>query len=333
MLQYHALALIIGYVLDLIIGDPHNMPHPIRLIGRWIATIENRIYKDSYLRGILLVIFVLIPTGLITGTITITAYVLSPIIGTVIESIFVFYCLATKSLAVESSAVVKALKRDGLTAARKNLSMIVGRDTENLSEEEVIKATVETVAENTSDGVVAPLLYLCIGGPILGMIYKATNTMDSMVGYKNDRYMKFGCPAAKLDDVLNFIPSRLCAILIIVISFVLELICKVRNTLIKANTNTINEFSGKGAFNIWSRDRLNHKSPNSAQSESAYAGALGLKLAGGAYYFGKWVDKPTIGDALRKIDREDIKRSHILLYGTSILCEVLCTVVIYTLIK
>jgi len=315
VLKYHALALLAGYVLDLIIGDPHYLPHPIRLIGKWISIIENKIYRDKKSYGLLLVISVLIPVILFTSFICYIAYKISPITGTVIESILSFYCLATRSLFVESKAVMDSMQKDGIEVARKSLSMIVGRDTDKLSEKEIIKATVETVAENTSDGIVAPLIYLCLGGPVLGLTYKACNTMDSMVGYKNDRYNNFGFCAARLDDFMNFIPSRICAILIIIVSFFLP------------------GFSGRNSMKIWLRDRRNHKSPNSAQSESAYAGALGLKLAGGAFYFGKWVEKPYIGDEINIISREDVKRSHILLYGTSILCETLCMVAIFILMK
>lgn len=315
ILKYHALALLAGYILDLIVGDPHKLPHPIRLIGKWISAVEKHIYKNKKLNGLLLVLLVIIPVVIVTFFIIFFGYKINPIIGCFAEAILTFYCLATKSLKDESKKVVDALENSGIDAARFNLSMIVGRDTKNLSEEEVLKAAVETVAENTSDGVVAPLIYLCIGGPILGLLYKAVNTMDSMVGYKNDKYENFGFFAAKIDDIFNYIPSRICALLIIIVAFILP------------------GFSGKNAFKIWARDKLNHKSPNSAQSESAYAGAMGLKLAGGAFYFGKWVEKPFIGDAINNITRNDVKRSHILLYGTSILCEVICTAVIFILTK
>lgn len=301
--------------MDLIIGDPHSMPHPIRLIGRWISFLENKIYRDNKKVGMLLVLLVAIPSATIAFILTVLAYRISMYVGIIIEAILSFYCLATKSLAAESGMVIKSLENEGIPSARKSLSMIVGRDTNNLAEEEIIKAAVETVAENTSDGVVAPLLYLCIGGPTLGFLYKAVNTMDSMVGYKNDKYSNFGFFAAKTDDVFNYIPSRVCAILIIVSAFLL------------------NGFSGPNAYRIWKRDRYNHKSPNSAQSESAYAGAMGLKLAGGAFYFGKWVDKPFIGDEINSIKRDDVKRSHCILFMTSVLCEIICTAVIFILAK
>ena len=312
ILKYHILAFVIGYVLDLIIGDPHGMPHVIRLIGKLISSVEKKIYRDSRTAGLTLVIIVEAIVVIATFAICYGAFLVSPAVGIIIEAVLSFYCIATKSLVTESKAVADA---DTVEDARYKLSMIVGRDTDNLDEEKIYKATVETVAENTSDGVVAPLLYLCIGGPVLGLFYKACNTMDSMVGYKNDRYMNFGFCAAKFDDVLNFIPSRISALLIIISSYILH------------------GFNGHDAYKIWKRDRRNHKSPNSAQSESAFAGAMGLKLAGGAFYFGKWVDKPFIGDEKKKTEKEDVYKSHKLLLVTSILCEVICTAVIFIIIK
>ena len=205
--------------------------------------------------------------------------------------------------------VYEALKKDDLEGARYAVSMIVGRDTQVLDATGVAKAAVETVAENTSDGVIAPLIYLAIGGPILGFMYKAINTMDSMVGYKNDKYMYFGRCAAKLDDVVNYIPARISALLMIAASFLPG----------KA-------YDGKGAWRIWRRDRRKHASPNSAQTEAVCAGSLGVQLAGDASYFGKIVKKPTIGDALRPVEYEDIKRANGLLYRTAILCECLALI-------
>lgn len=207
--------------------------------------------------------------------------------------------------------VYNALKNDGLEAARKAVSMIVGRDTQCLGVEGVTKAAVETVAENTSDGSIAPMLFLAIGGPVLGFFYKAVNTMDSMVGYKNDRYMDFGRAAAKLDDVLNYIPARLSARLMIFSCLFLG-----------------KEYSYKEAKRIYLRDRYNHASPNSAHTESVCAGALGLELAGDASYFGKIVKKKTIGDKHRAIEAEDIKRANRLLYATAVSCELMSVVIL-----
>lgn len=221
-------------------------------------------------------------------------------LGLALESFWCYQIFATKSLKVESDRVYIALKDKGLEAGRKAVSMIVGRDTQNLTEEGVTKAAVETVAENTSDGVIAPLFYMLIGGAVLGFTYKAINTMDSMVGYKNDKYQWFGTAAAKLDDVVNFIPARVSAVLMILAAY-------------------LTGMDGKNAACILRRDRFNHKSPNSAQTEAVMAGALDVQLAGDAWYFGKLHKKPTIGDPVREMELLDIRRSHKLLYGTAML--------------
>lgn len=221
-------------------------------------------------------------------------------LGLALESFWCYQIFATKSLKVESDRVYIALKNKGLEAGRKAVSMIVGRDTQNLTEEGVTKAAVETVAENTSDGVIAPLFYMLIGGAVLGFTYKAINTMDSMVGYKNDKYQWFGTAAAKLDDVVNFIPARVSAVLMILAAY-------------------LTGMDGKNAARIFRRDRFNHKSPNSAQTEAVMAGALDVQLAGDAWYFGKLHKKPTIGDPVREMELLDIRRSHKLLYGTAML--------------
>ena len=221
-------------------------------------------------------------------------------LGLALESFWCYQIFATKSLKVESDRVYIALKDKGLEAGRKAVSMIVGRDTQNLTEEGVTKAAVETVAENTSDGVIAPLFYMLIGGAVLGFTYKAINTMDSMVGYKNDKYQWFGTAAAKLDDVVNFIPARVSAVLMILAAY-------------------LTGMDGKNAVRIFRRDRFNHKSPNSAQTEAVMAGALDVQLAGDAWYFGKLHKKPTIGDPVREMELLDIRRSHKLLYGTAML--------------
>lgn len=221
-------------------------------------------------------------------------------LGLALESFWCYQIFATKSLKVESDRVYIALKDKGLEAGRKAVSMIVGRDTQNLTEEGVTKAAVETVAENTSDGVIAPLFYMLIGGAVLGFTYKAINTMDSMVGYKNDKYQWFGTAAAKLDDVVNFIPARVSAVLMILAAY-------------------LTGMDGKNAARIFRRDRFNHKSPNSAQTEAVMAGALDVQLAGDAWYFGKLHKKPTIGDPVREMELLDIRRSHKLLYGTAML--------------
>lgn len=256
----------------------------------------------------------IIVTGLtvtVTGAILFGAYKINKFLGIAIEAILTCYILATKSLNDESMKVYKALKTGSIEDSRKAVSMIVGRDTNNLDAAGVAKAAVETVAENTSDGVIAPLIYTCIGGPVLGMLYKAINTMDSMVGYHNDRYENFGFFAAKADDVVNFIPARLSALLMILATVIAG-----------------NDFSTKRAFRIFRRDRYNHKSPNSAQTESVCAGALGVRLAGDASYFGKVVKKPYIGNDYRQIEAEDIKRINRLMYTTAILAFAICLAVL-----
>lgn len=309
MMRYHMIAFFSGFVLDLFFGDPHWLPHPIRLIGWLIASLEKWLYKkkNPLKQGIILVLLVLLATGAVSGGILLLFYYIHPVAGCVVESIMTYQILAIKSLKKESMKVYEKLKTGTLLEARKAVSMIVGRDTEVLDETGVTKAAVETVAENTSDGVIAPMLYLAIGGPFLGFLYKAVNTMDSMIGYKNDRYLYFGRAAAKLDDAANYIPSRISAYLMIAACFFAG-----------------REFDGKRAYRIHKRDRRKHASPNAAQTEAVCAGALGIRLAGDASYFGKIVKKPWIGDAIRPVETEDIRRANRLLYLTAIICEVIC---------
>ena len=314
MIKYHIIALFGGFLLDLLVGDPHWMPHPIRLIGSVIAKCSkwNRAELkkgEQFWRGMAMTILVVCLTAVVAAAILVAGYWLHQFAGCIIEGIMTYQILATKCLKVESMKVYEALKKNNLEGARYAVSMIVGRDTQVLDDTGVAKAAVETVAENTSDGVIAPLIYLAIGGPILGFMYKAINTMDSMVGYKNDKYMYFGRCAAKLDDVVNYIPARISALLMIAVSFLPG----------KA-------YDGKGAWRIWRRDRRKHASPNSAQTEAVCAGSLGVQLAGDASYFGKIVKKPTIGDAHRPVEYEDIKRANGLLYRTAILCECLALI-------
>lgn len=250
-----------------------------------------------------MVIVVVVSTAVPLGILHF-AYAVNAWLGIGIESFMCYQILAARSLQKESDRVYLALKNEGIEAARKAVSMIVGRDTENLDEEGVTKAAVETVAENTSDGVIALLCYLFLGGAVLGFTYKAINTMDSMVGYQNEKYQYFGTAAAKLDDIVNYLPARISALLMICTAFLMGM-------------------NGKNAWKIFIRDRYNHKSPNSAQTESVMAGALGVQLAGDAWYFGTRHQKPTIGDPIRKIEIEDIRRSHKLMFGTEILAVLL----------
>lgn len=313
----HIIGFSLGFIMDLIIGDPYNIPHPIRLIGSLIGWLDKALLNtekgktSQRFRGFLMWIIVTGLTVIVTGAILFGAYKINKFLGIAVEAILTCYILATKSLKDESMKVYKALKTGSIEDSRKAVSMIVGRDTNNLDAAGVAKAAVETVAENTSDGVIAPLIYTCIGGPVLGMLYKAINTMDSMVGYHNDRYENFGFFAAKADDVVNFIPARLSALLMILATVIAG-----------------NDFSTKRAFRIFRRDRYNHKSPNSAQTESVCAGALGVRLAGDASYFGKVVKKPYIGNDYRQIEAEDIKRINRLMYTTAILAFAICLAVL-----
>ena len=314
---YHIFAFIAGFVLDLLIGDPHFIPHPVRLIGSLISFCDKRLNCDAgynisekklnlikYKRGMLLAFTVIFATFAISVIIIVAAYSINLYAGIIAEAVMTWQILATKCLRVESMRVYDALRTDGVDAGRRAVSMIVGRDTSVLDAAGVTRAAVETIAENTSDGVIAPMLYTAIGGPVLGFVYKAVNTMDSMLGYKNDKYMYFGRFAARLDDVVNFIPARISAYLMIAAAFIGG-----------------RQFDGKNAYRIFKRDRFNHASPNSAQTESVCAGALRVQLAGDAVYFGKLVKKKYIGDGLREIEYEDIKRANRLMYITAFLCE------------
>lgn len=320
---YHIFAFIAGFVLDLLIGDPHFIPHPVRLIGSLISFCDKRLNCDAgynisekklnlikYKRGMILAFTVIFATFAMSVIIIVAAYNINLYAGVIAEAVMTWQILATKCLRVESMRVYDALRTDGVDAGRRAVSMIVGRDTSVLDAAGVTRAAVETIAENTSDGVIAPMLYTAIGGPVLGFVYKAVNTMDSMLGYKNDKYMYFGRFAARLDDVVNFIPARISAYLMIAAAFIGG-----------------RHFDGKNAYHIFKRDRFNHASPNSAQTESVCAGALRVQLAGDAVYFGKLVKKKYIGDGLREIEYEDIKRANRLMYITAFLCELLSVAV------
>lgn len=391
-MKYHMIAFFAGFCLDMLFGDPYWLPHPIRLIGSLISSLERMLIgakgsrkeeknlhrvedaavekpgrkeegreeqkteqtrkerqkteqgteqtateqtvkeeqkakqtikkeqrtgrqeerrskenSEKFRKGIILAVIVPVMSALMSALILLIAYKLHPIWGVMIEAIMTYQILAAKCLEVESMKVYKSLKEEGLAAARKAVSMIVGRDTQVLDETGVAKAAIETVAENTSDGVIAPMLYTALGGPVFGFVYKAINTMDSMVGYKNDRYLYFGRAAAKLDDAANYLPARICAFLMIGCAFIGG-----------------KEFDGRRAFRIYKRDNRKHASPNSAQTEAVCAGALGIQLAGDASYFGKVVKKPYIGDPVRAVEFEDIRRVNKLMYLTAWAGELLC---------
>ncbi|MDD5860314.1 MAG: adenosylcobinamide-phosphate synthase CbiB [Eubacteriales bacterium] len=262
--------------------------------------------------GLYMVIEVILLTGLVSAAVLIFCYHVHPILGCAMEAFMTYQMLAAKSLRTESMRVYTALREGTLEDARHAVSMIVGRDTAQLDREHVAMAAVETVAENTSDGEIAPMLCFALGGPVLGWMYKAVNTMDSMVGYKNEKYIDFGRAAAKLDDAVNFLPSRISAYLMI---FACRLCGK--------------DYDAARAKRIYLRDRRKHASPNSAQTESACAGALGLRLAGDASYFGKIVKKPFIGDRIRPTEPEDIPRANRLMYATAMLCEGICLMILF----
>lgn len=308
---YSCAALTLGFVLDCIIGDPQWLYHPIRLIGKLIAAEEKKIRKKlkntasaERSGGVLLVINVCIVVFLISSFISVASYVINKYVYIVVEGIMCYFLIAARSLKTESMKVYKAAAKNDIEAARQAVSMIVGRDTASLDEKGIIKAAVETVAENTSDGVLAPMLFMALGGAPLGFLYKAINTMDSMIGYKNEKYINFGKAAARLDDIVNFIPSRISAILMIAASWFMRM-------------------DHRNAVKVWKRDRFNHASPNSAQTEAVCAGALRVQLAGDAYYFGKLYKKKFIGDDMRQIEKEDIKRANRLMYCASVLMLVI----------
>ena len=296
-----------GFVLDALFGDPAWLPHPVVYMGKAISKLEKflrprlpKMPQGELLGGAIVAFCLPVGTFLLTGLVCWGAARLHPLLGLAVQMFWCGQALAARGLVQESTNVYKELKKPDLPGARKAVSRIVGRDTAELTAEGVTKAAVETVAENASDGVIAPLLYMLIGGAPLALTYKAINTMDSMLGYKNEKYLYFGRVPAKLDDVANYIPSRLAGLL-----------------WVAAAALTGN--SARGAWKIWRRDRRRHASPNSAQTESACAGALGVQLAGPAYYFGQYYPKLTIGDALRPIEPEDILRANRMMVAESIL--------------
>ena len=306
ILTYHGIAFIAGFLLDLVIGDPEGIFHPVRLIGSGIAFLDKKLYtpKESSqsARGLLLVILVIIITVLTVFLLLWGCYWLHPLVGIVTEAVFTCYLMATRSLTSESMKVYEQLQREDVEGARRALSRIVGRDTERLPVEGIVKATVETVAENTSDGVIAPMLYTALGGPVLGFFYKAVNTMDSMIGYRNERYERFGSPAARLDDICNLLPARISALWMLLAALLGG-----------------RDYDARRAWRIWRRDRNKTDSPNAGQTETVCAGALGLKLLGPAYYFGQRKDKACIGDETRKAEAEDIRKANRLMLLTALI--------------
>ncbi len=300
-------AVLVGFLIDCVLGDPAALPHPVVLIGKGIAALE-RVLRPRFpatpegerAAGRLLVVCMLLLSAVIPAAILWLCFLVSRWLCFAVCCVMSWQILAAKCLKQEAQKVQRCLDADDLPAARRQVGMLVGRDTAELTAVQVTKAAVETVAENTSDGVIAPLFYMMLGGPVLGFVYKTINTMDSMLGYKNEKYLHFGRCAAKVDDVANYLPARISALGMIAAAALLG--C-----------------DGKNAARIWRRDRRKHASPNSAQTESVCAGALRVQLAGNAYYFGKLYEKPFIGDPYRDIEPADISRSCALMYGTSVL--------------
>ena len=298
----------IAYVLDLIFGDPQNVIHPVQVIGKIISTGEKILLRKKYkfLAGAVLNIFTVSITYtlmyLISKSVKISVFFM------IIEIYLMYTIFSINSLAREGNRVYRILKEGDIEKARKDLSYLVSRDTEMMDEKMIIRSTMETISENTGDGIVAPMFYMFLGGMPLAMAYKAINTLDSMVGYKNEKYMEFGKFSAKVDDVANFIPARITGILIVLASMILG-------------------YDYKNSLKIFLRDRKNHSSPNSAHSEASVAGALGVQFGGKVSYFGKEIDKPTIGDKTKEFELEDIRKNIRIMYVTSFLSLVMFSVI------
>ncbi len=311
-----ALALVIGFVIDCFLGDPHSLPHPVVLIGKLISFLEKQLRRlfpktpkgERAAGGVLWLLTAALSCGIPAGILWLCGMV-SPWLVLAVQSVMCWQIIAPRSLRDESMNVYTALKTGSIQDARQAVSMIVGRDTAQLDEAAVARAAVETVAENTSDGVIAPLFYLFLGGPALGFLYKAVNTMDSMLGYVEPPYKNIGLIPAKLDDVFNYLPARLSALFMLLSGWILGM-------------------DVKNGWKIFRRDRYNHASPNSAQTESVCAGLLGVRLAGDASYHGVLHKKKFIGDPLREITAEDIPESCRLMYGTTILMLAACALLL-----
>ena len=313
-MKWSLFALLIGFVMDLLIGDPHGFPHPVVLIGKLISVLETAVRKvfpktvsGENWAGAVLWLVVTALSFTVPLVILLLCQAVSPYLRLAVESIMCWQILATKSLRDESMKVYTALESGDLQKSRYAVSMIVGRDTAQLDDKAITRATVETVAENTSDGIVAPMLCLAIGGAPLGFFYKAVNTMDSMLGYVEPPYKNIGMVPARMDDVMNFIPSRISAFMMLFAGWILRL-------------------DVKNGFKIFKRDRFNHASPNSAQTESVCAGLLGLRLAGDAVYHGVLHKKKYIGDPVREIEHRDIPRACRLLYVTAGITLLICSI-------
>lgn len=302
MIQYFIL--IFAYVLDLIFGDPYSFPHPVKFIGNMISRLEKLFFATSInklLSGLITFLIVVVSTYFATFLLINISYSLNSYLGIAVEILLTYTVLSAKCLEFEAVKVQRELRAKNLENSRKSLSYIVGRDTKELDFEQIVKAVIETVAENTVDGVISPIFYLCLGGVPLAMAFKAISTLDSMIGYRNEKYEEFGKVSARADDVANFIPARLSIIFFTISAFLLRL-------------------DYKNAFLICMRDRKNHLSPNCAYSESLTAGALGIQLGGSHYYGGRLVEKQKIGDDLKKADVDDITKTVNMLRIVTFLC-------------
>ena len=318
MLKLVYLALIVGFLMDCVLGDPAALPHPVVLIGKGISLCEKLLRprfpqtdRGQITAGAVMVVIMIVLSGAVSFGILTLCWLVNRWLFFAVCCVMSWQILAARCLQQEAEKVHDCLKRDDLPAARYQVSMLVGRDTAELTARQVTKATVETVAENSSDGVIAPMFWMLLLGPVGGFMYKAVNTMDSMVGYKNEKYLYFGRAGAKTDDAANYLPARVSALCMIAAAAILP------------------GFSGRNAAKIWKRDRRKHASPNSAQTESVCAGALGVQLAGSASYFGKVLEKPFIGDDLRPIEPEDITRSCRLMYGASVIWLILGEAIVW----
>lgn len=304
--------LTIGFILDLLIGDPNNPFHPVRGIGLLaskLETIFRKLLKNSLkIAGLIVWMITIILTFAITYGIIFVCMKINKYLGIIVQGIIIYFCISAKGLVVEGYKVIKYLNEGNIEKSRKQLSYIVGRDTESLDSKGITRAVIETIAENMSDGVIAPILFAGIFGAAGSMAYKAVNTMDSMFGYKNEKYIKFGYFPAKLDDLFNYIPARVTGILIIISSFFLKR-------------------DYKNSFKIYKRDRYNHTSPNSAHPEAAMAGALDIQLGGANYYFGKIVEKPVIGDKIKEIEINDVKKTAEILYLSAVMGVILMVII------
>ena len=303
-----------AYVADIVVGDPRWFPHPVVIIGKFVRLLEGKIRRSSLIDkkkgGIIMWFAVVVPVYFIAWGIVEESFSLDPWFGAVITVLLASMTLATRSLYDESKVVLDALNHGNIEEAKRSLSMIVGRDTEGLDEKEILRAVIETVSENLSDGIVAPMFYMILGGLPLAMTYKAVNTLDSMVGYKNDRYRDIGAFSAKMDDILNWIPARLTGVIIVAASFILRL-------------------NWKDSWRIMRRDGRNHSSPNSGIPEAATAGALGIQLGGKIQYFGKVFYKPTIGDMTKQMDKEDVKKTEMIMFVSSFLMAFVSIIILW----